>query len=321
MRYEKKDIPINYISLEDRTFLITTERNNELLQKSIERVGVLYPPYLYFDHNAQHYMIVCGLRRIRVCITAGWKQITAHIIDQQSDARELLLLSLYDNLTHRMFDPIEKSRAALKLLNYYSSDTVISEYLPLMGLPPAEKALAQLLSMARLEQEIQDAVVQGRVCEAVAARLAHLEEDDRKALFGLLSRIHLSASKQEEIVSHCMDISLRDGTGCRELVQDREIQKIIAEDKLPLSQKGDRIRALLRKRRFPRLSRHEENFLQQRKKMHLPAGVQLLPPPFFEGGRFRLEIEFNHAGDLQKKAEAILSLANNRLLQDLVENR
>lgn len=105
MHYEKKNIPIKYISLVDRTFLITSERNNELLQKSIERVGVLYPPYLYFDTCAQYYIIVCGLRRIRACITAGLKQITAHIIDQQCDARELFLLSLYDNLSHRMFDP------------------------------------------------------------------------------------------------------------------------------------------------------------------------------------------------------------------------
>jgi ParB-like chromosome segregation protein Spo0J len=320
MHYDKKNISIQDISLEDRTFIITTERNNAMLQKSIEQVGVLYPPYLYFDNHVQYYIIVCGLRRIHACVSAGWQDITANIIDEQTNGQDLFLLSLYDNLSHRLFDPIEKARAALRLRGFYNADTVISEYLPLMGLPPTEKALDQLLSLARLEPEIQDAVVQGRVCETVAARLAHLEEDERKALFGLLSQVHLSASKQEEIVSHCLDISLREGCGCGELVQDREIQEIIAEDKLPLSQKGDRIRALLRKKRFPRLSRHEENFLQQRKKMHLPAGVQLLPPPFFEGGKFRLEIEFSHTGDLQKKAEAILSLANNRLLQDMVEN-
>lgn len=190
-----------------------------------------------------------------------------------------------------------------------------------MGLPPAEKALAQLLSMARLEPEIQDAVGLGRVCEAAAARIGHLGEDDRKVLFGLLSRVHLSASKQEEIVSHCIDISLRDGAGCRTILQEREIQQILDTDKLTLSQKGDRVRAHLRKRRFPRLSEYEEKFFQQRKKLRLPPGVQLLPPPFFEGSRFRFEIEFNHTGDLQQKAEAVMSMADNLLLKEIVENK
>jgi hypothetical protein len=118
-----------------------------------------------------------------------------------------------------------------------------------------------------------------------------------------------------------MDISLREETGCSTILQEREIQKIIAEDKLPLSQKGDCIRAHLRKRRFPRLSQREEKFLQQRKNLRLPAGVQLLPPPSFEGDRFRFEIEFNHTGDLQQKAEAMMSMANNLLLKDIVENK
>ena len=321
MQCALKTIPLHSISIEDRTFIITTDRNNELLQNSIERVGLLYPPYLYYNNNAQYYQIVCGLRRIRACITAGWKEIPAHIIDPGSDEKELFLLSLYDNLSHRVLNPVEQARAALKLLAYDAEDTVIREYLPLMGLPPTEKTLNHLLCVARLEPAMQDAVAQGRLCEAAAVKLAHLEEDDQKALFRLFSQIHCSASKQEEIVSYCMDISLREETGCSTILQEREIQKIIAEDKLPLSQKGDRIRAHLRKRRFPRLSQREEKFLQQRKNLRLPAGVQLLPPPSFEGGRFRFEIEFNHTGDLQQKAEAVMSMANNLLLKDIVENK
>jgi hypothetical protein len=55
--------------------------------------------------------------------------------------------------------------------------------------------------------------------------------------------------------------------------------------------------------------------------LRLPAGVQLLPPPSFEGGRFRFEIEFNHTGDLQQKAEVVMSMANNVLLKEIVENK
>ena len=319
LRYELKTIPVKAISIEDRTFVITTERNNELLQKSIEQVGLLYAPYIYFDTHAQYYRIVSGLRRINACITAGWKEITACVVDKGCDEKELFLLSFYDNLSHRVLNPVEQARAAHRLLDYFAANTVISEYLPLLGLPPTEKTLNQLLSVARLEPEIQDAVVQGSICETVAAKLALLREEDRTALFGLFSQVHASASKQEEIVSCCMDISLRDGTTCSEIVRDQEIQQIFTADKHSLSQKGDRVRALLRRRRFPRMSEHEERFLQQRRKLRLPGGVQLLPPPSFEGGKFRVEIEFDCAADLREKAGAVKSMAESGLLQDMVE--
>ena len=319
MRYELKTISIHAISVEDRTFIITTARNIELLQQSLERVGLLCPPYLYFDSARQQYQIVCGSRRVRACITAGWEEISAYVIEEGSAAGELFLLSLYDNLSHRVLDPAEKARAALKLLACYAADTVVREHLPLLGLPPTEKTLAHLLSLARLEPAIQDAVALGSLCESAAAKLAPLEEHDRKALFELFSQTHCSASKQEEIISHCMDIGLRDGAGCSAILEERAIQEIIAQDTLTLSQKADRVRAHLRRRRFPRLSQHEEKFLRQRKKLRLPPGVQLLPPPFFEGGRFRIEIEFDYAGDLKQKAAAVMSMADSRLLQDIVE--
>jgi ParB family transcriptional regulator, chromosome partitioning protein len=319
MRYELRTIPLDAISVEDRTFIITTDGHSERLQKSIEQVGLLCPPYIYFDDHTQYYKIVCGLRRINACAAAGWKEIAACIVDQACDEKELFLISFYDNLSHRVLNPVEQARTALRLLVYFTADTVISEYLPLLGLAPTEKTLTQLLCIARLDPDIQAAVSQERICESIAAKLALLPEEDRKALFGLFSRVHLSASKQEEIVSYCMDISLRDGTACSEIVRDREIQDIIDADKQTLSQRGDRVRALLRRRRFPVLSGYEEKFLQQRKKLRLPGGVQLLSPPFFEGGRFRIEIEFSRTADLREKAKAVMNMADSGPLQDIVD--
>jgi hypothetical protein len=47
--------------------------------------------------------------------------------------------------------------------------------------------------------------------------------------------------------------------------------------------------------------------------------VQLLLPPSFEGGKFRVEIEFDCAADLREKAGAVKSMAESGLLQDMVE--
>jgi hypothetical protein len=80
------------------------------------------------------------------------------------------------------------------------------------------------------------------------------------------------------------------------------------------------VRFRLRRKRFPRLSQCEEKFLQQSKKLHLPSGVQLVPPPFFEGQTFCLQIEFDDRQDLADKAAYVMELVKNNNLDDLLED-
>ena len=292
-----------------------------MLQNSIERVGLLSPPYLYYNNNAQYYQIVCGLRRIQACITAGWKDITAHIIDPGSDEKELLLLSLYDNLSHRVLNPVEQARAALKLLAYDAADTVIREYLPLMGLPPTEKTLNHLLCVARLDPEIQDAVAQGRLCEAACCKACLPRRRRPEGFVQTVFRRYIAAPANRRKSSRIAWISAcgrKPGAVpyCRSARYKQSSRRISC----PSPRRATAYVLTFANGVFPGFHEREEKFLQQRKNLRLPAGVQLLPPPSFEGGRFRFEIEFNHTGDLQQKAEAVMSMANNQLLKDIVEN-
>jgi ParB family chromosome partitioning protein len=320
MEYAVQKVAVSSINFEDKTFIISTQTNNGFLQKSIERVGLLNPPYLYFDSVTQYFQIVCGYRRIQSCVACGWQEIPARIIASDTSQRELFLFSLYDNLAHRMFNPIEQALAAAKLLTYFTEDTVIRDYLPLMGLHPTCKTLDSLRCLAALEPAMQDAVEKGTIPEAIAIKLANLGVEDRKAFMDLFSQVHLSLSKQEEILTYCNDISLRDSVSCREILNDAAVRQIVNQNKLSRSQKGDQVRAWLRKRRFPRLTQREDKFLQQQKKLQLPPGVQLMPPPLFEGQTFRLQIEFDDQEALRERTVYVVDLVKNNNFNDLLED-
>jgi len=320
MEYVAQKVAASSINFEDKTFIISTVANSELLQKSIKSIGLLNPPYLNFDSIKQYYQIVCGYRRIEACVACGWQEITACVIASGASQSELFLLGLYDNLAHRILNPIEQARAAAKLLTYFTEEMVIRYYLPLMGLHPTVKTLDHLRRLSALETAMQDAVLNGTIPETVAIKLADLGAADRKVFIHLLSHVHLSASKQEEILAHCNDIALRDGISCREILNDPAIRQILEQEKLTRSQKGDQVRSRLRRKRFPRLSQREEKFLQQSKKLHLPSGVQLVPPPFFEGQTFCLQIEFDDRQALADKAAYVMGLVKNNNLDDLLED-
>ena len=320
MEYIVQKIAVSSISFEDKTFIISTITKSDLLKKSIERVGLLNPPYLYFDSIKQCYQIVCGHRRIQACVACGWQEITACVIASGTCQSELFLLGLYDNLAHRVLNSIEQAHAAAKLLTYFTEEEIIRQYLPLMGLHPTCKTFDHLRCLAALEPAMKDAVVNGTIPEAVAIKLADRGDEDRKAFMDLLSQVHLSVSKQEEILAYCNDIARRDGVSYREIFYDSTVRRILEQEKLPRSQKGDQVRARLRKIRFPRLSQREEKYLQQSKKLDLPSGIQLVPPPFFEGQTFRLQIEFDNREALGDKAAYVMGLVKNNDFSDLLED-
>jgi hypothetical protein len=253
-------------------------------------------------------------------VACGWQEITACVIASGTCQRKLFLLGLYDNLAHRVFNSIEQAHAAAKLLSYFTEEEIIRDYLPLMGLHPSCKAFDHLRCLAALEPAMKDAVVNGTIPEAVAIKLADREDEDRKAFMDLISQVHLSVSKQEEILAYCNDIARRDGVSYREIFYDSTVRRILEQEKLPRSQKGDQVRARLKKIRFPRLSQREEKYLQQSKKLHLPSGIQLVPPPFFEGQTFRLQIEFDDREALGDKAAYVMGLVKNNDFSDLLED-
>jgi ParB family chromosome partitioning protein len=320
MEYSVQKIAVSSINVEDKTFIISTAANTGPMQKSIERIGLLNPPHLYFDSLKQQYQIVCGYRRIQACRACGWQEIPACVIGQGASQSELLLMSLHDNLAHRTLNPIEQARAATKLLTCFSEETIIRNYLSLMGLYPNFKTLDKLRHLAALQPAMQDALVHGTISETVAAKLADRVSEDQEAFLHLLSQVHLSASKQDEILNCFIDIALRDGISYQEILNDAEMRRILKQDKLTRSQKGDLVRSRLRKIRFPRLSQREDQFLEQKKKLHLPPGVQLLPPPFYEGQTFRLQIEFDDRSALADKAAYVMELVENNNFNDLLED-
>jgi hypothetical protein len=53
----------------------------------------------------------------------------------------------------------------------------------------------------------------------------------------------------------------------------------------------------------------------------LPPGIELHPPPFFEGGAYCLQIAFHTAEDLTEAAEQVKSTAQSPALRQLLEGR
>ncbi|MCP4714018.1 MAG: ParB N-terminal domain-containing protein [Deltaproteobacteria bacterium] len=320
MQFKDMTVRIDTIDMVDLRFSVTFGDDSKALETSIGRIGLVNPPCLKHDPVRGMYSIVTGYRRLAALKNLAWQEVPARIVVDDPDECELFCYGLFDNLSHRMFNSVETARAAERLCSYYGENEVVDDFLPLLGLPPTVRSLEDMRAVSRLEPEVQELIVQGRLALKTGVRLAGLPAEDRRALFDLFAWVQLSSSKQTEVLDACVDIAGRDGIRIGNLVREPWVAALQQEDRLSPSQKGERVRSGLRKKRFPRLCEKEAAFARLKKELRLPAGMVLHAPPFFEGGTYRFDIAFKKPEDLADAAERAAAVAGSALLQTLLED-
>jgi len=318
MEFASEKISVASIDLQDRRFKIREDTGGEELKESVEKTGLINCPYLISSEADAKYRIVCGFKRIKAVLELGLKEITVNIIDDCSDEKELFLLALHDNLAGLPLNLVEKANAVKSLLKYFQEEDVIKKYLPLLGLPPVFGCLEEMLLIEGLDPEIKQGIVNGTVAKKNGLSLFGLGSDGL-ILYRLFMKVNLSTSKQSEIIESCSDISRRDQLPISEIISEKEITEALSRDDLTLSQKGDRIRFFLRKKRFPMLTGLEGRFLTLKKKLGLPGNIRFEPPPSFEGEVYSLQINFRNLEELKSSSDRVKLLAENPLIKGLLE--
>jgi len=318
MDFTEKKISPALADLADRTFEIRSAQKAAELTASIRRTGIINAPYVMARKNSDRVRIVCGFKRIRTALDLGIKEITVRRIDGPAEEKDVFLLALHDDLAGVPLTPVETAGAVKGLLRYFSEETVIQEYLPLFGLAPLFDTLEELMLLAELDPEIKQGLTQGILAKKNAVHLADMG-DSGVLLYRMFCAVNLSTSKQTEIIGNCEDIIRRDRTSIERLLGENEIRSVLSRDDLTRSQKGDRVRAVIRKKRFPRLTQLEEKFLKVRKALVLPKNIRFEPPPSFEGETFSLRIDLKNKKQLNGLPDVVKKFVDSAPVKALFE--
>ncbi len=313
-------ISLAAVDLDNRAFVVTFGRSCEPLARAIGQAGLINPPVLAAAPGQATYRIVCGFLRVQALGQLGHTEFSVRVIQPGATDAQMLAWALHDNLAHRTFNSVEQAGAIARLLCYLPEKEVVSQWLPLLGLPPTMKAFDNFLRIDGLEHELKEAFAAGLLSGHSAEELALLPIVDRLALYRLFMSVHLSASKQAEVIESCGDLARRDNMTICGILESAGIQEILAAPDPNLSQKGEQVRAFLRRSRFPRLNRREEQFAALAKKLPHAGGVRLLPPASFEGGIYHIEIAFSQQKSLAGAARTVQTLAEDERLRHMLED-
>ena len=152
-----------------RTF---TEDNLNQLAQSIREAGVLQP--ILVVETGSRYRIVAGERRWRAARLAGLATVPCIIKDM--DRRQQMEAALIENLQREDLNPMEEAAAIKALMQQcgYTQEAAAKR------LGKSRPAIANILRLLNLPQEVTDMVRKGTLSAGHARVLAGLEDEARQ---------------------------------------------------------------------------------------------------------------------------------------------
>jgi ParB family chromosome partitioning protein len=284
------------------------------LIRSIERIGLINAPVVMKERQGRA-EIISGYRRILALKLLGWDRIPCRI--PSISPLEGLLVNLYENLSTRDFNLVEKGMVLSRLTAWRPTTEILLRYMPLLSLPSHEPILTFFVRLeTELDRQTKDRLIQGGLSLQGARMLLDVEPRSRFPLLDLITTLRLNVNQQKKLMEYLMDISRRDKVSVSQILQDPKMTEIRTDAALNTPQKARAVLDFWRANRFPILVNAEKSFKRNISTLGLPDGVKITPPPFFESASYQLKAVFTNGKDLKDKIEALSRMKGLEGLKD-----
>ncbi len=320
MRLE--EIELTSIDFEDEAFRISEDLAPAQMILSLRAVGQLNPALVLEQQGSSRYRIVCGFRRLHGLRSLGRGGAAARILPSGEFSQfEVFLRALWDNLAHRRLEPLEVARALYGLLQQCGAEEELLErnFLPLFGLSPHRNVLRSYCRLHLLHPELKRLFNAGHLTLASAEHLAQATPEVQVGVLPVWGKIRLSASRQREVLDLGADLAALSGTTLAGILTHSDILAIAEDACLSPLQRGEKIHAVLYRRRNPRLSKAKETFLAGKAALELPGTIRLSPDPYFETPRLRVEFEVVSAPAFREAVAALADAGRTAALDRLFD--
>ena len=276
-----------------------------VLARSIEAAGVVNRPLLRQEEGG--FTVVAGFRRIQALRLLGRSSVSCTVV-QASDMSVLegVRTNLFDNLSTRSFNEVEKAMVLGRLSGLVSRKDLLDTYMPLLSLARRDVSLSfYLMFDSEAEPNVKEALARGDTSVKLVKTLMDIDPASRTALFDAALDLKLNINQQIQFVELISDISHDEKVPPHRVLEMPALKRTATDTSLNAPQKAKAVLALLRATRFPRLTGAEERFRKTVASFRLPDRVRIEHPPFFEGPYYRLEVLFGDGTELAQKLELL----------------
>jgi len=284
-------------------------RPAEALAESISQLGLLRP--LLVQRDGPRLRLLAGNLRRRALQILGRVVAPAVFLPPATSEAGALALALADNLG-RPVNPAETAlvwRRLAEILGPAEAEKLAG----FLGLGQAPKLRDLNFQAAALPLRGLEALAEGRLDLAVAARLARWPEADREAVLDLFEIYRPSLSNRRLWLDWLEDLARREGRSPARILAAPDFRSLPA---VPAAK--DPAGDLLFRLRHPMLSELRQKRTRRLRALGLPSSARLALDPSFEDLSFSLTLTFTGLADFQALAELVNALAQRPEFQALL---
>lgn len=287
---KKEQLALKEISLKDERFRTSYHFSLQKLKLSLEETGLLNPPLVTLRDN--RFILVSGWKRVLACLELSFTAIPVYVVEEKNEL-QTFLMALYENLATREFSLTEKAEVLARLKKFGENEKkIIRHYLPLLDIPQTLSHLDTYLAFSQFELELKRAAHEKNMNFSTLKLLAGFTLPEQRLLLPLL--LPLGQNKQKELLEDLLEIAKRNNMPAKNMLLSKEIKAVQTNETLAPLQKADKIRALLKEKRYPVFSSWKDSFDSLLKKMKWPREITVNPSPFFEEDSFTVIFSFEN---------------------------
>ena len=187
----------------------------EELSESIKTYGILQP--ILVQKKDGYYEIIAGERRWRAALKAGLKEIPV-IIREYTD-KEILELSLIENIQREDLNPIEEAEAYKRLIDEFG----MSQEEMAKRVSKSRSAVANSLRLLKLEGDVRKMLVDGQLSMGHARALLPLEiAEEQTEVARKVADRQMSVRETEKLVRDILKTGAGSGTKAVKTEQPQE---------------------------------------------------------------------------------------------------
>ncbi len=313
--FQTRSISLSWIDWADATYRLTYNRPLGNLIQSIETIGLQQLPVLQ-EKEKNHFCIVAGYRRLRALQKITRDPVSCKIASSEAERKDLLLFNFYEDID-RGFNAVEESLVVKKLSAFLEEKDLIRNYLPLLNLPPRKETIERCLKINEISPVYLPALVQGRLFPETVETVIKDFSPVAHLIFALFIFLHWGFQKQKEFLSDLKEICIRRIEEPENFLSAAPIMDTLHRFQWTPQQKGEAVRKYFRTCLFPILTETEKRFEDMISSLNLNQRTRIYPPPFFEGGRYGLDIRFSSPKDLKASLEKIQRVLDDGKLDEL----
>lgn len=162
------------------------------LAETLDKDGLLQPIVVRED-GEDKYEIIAGERRYRAAKSLNWETIPAIVNNMNDD--QAASLALIENLQREDLNPIDEAKAYTNLMKL--NDLTQTALAKDMG--KSQSYVANKLRLLKLDDDVQKALVEGKITARHGRALLNLSDDDQERVLKEIEEKGLNVKQTEEI--------------------------------------------------------------------------------------------------------------------------